>query len=66
MKPHLSLDLTCPMPGCSDVHRRYLLFEGELKLRDHVTSKVNRQHEPTSLAVRLREEHGKLPKCQPS
>ncbi|XP_043201509.1 pleckstrin homology domain-containing family G member 5-like isoform X3 [Amphibalanus amphitrite] len=41
MKPHLSLDLTCPMPGCSDVHRRYLLLEGELKLRDHVSSKVD-------------------------
>ncbi|XP_037074686.1 pleckstrin homology domain-containing family G member 5-like [Pollicipes pollicipes] len=39
-RPHLSLDLTCPMPGCGETHRRYLLFEGELKLRDHVTSKV--------------------------
>jgi len=41
MKPHLALDLTSPMPGCSDAHRRYLLFEGELKLRDNVTSKVD-------------------------
>ena len=33
---HCDLDLTKPMPYCSEHQRRYLLIEGGLKLRDQV------------------------------
>lgn len=38
VKVHCDLDLTRPMPFCSDHQRRHLLIEGDLKLRDQVTS----------------------------
>uniref|UniRef100_T1JDF7 DH domain-containing protein n=1 Tax=Strigamia maritima TaxID=126957 RepID=T1JDF7_STRMM len=34
VKNHISLDLTCPMPGCKDDQTRQLLLEGDLKLKD--------------------------------
>lgn len=36
VKVHCDLDLTRPMPFCSDHQRRHLLIEGDLKLRDQV------------------------------
>lgn len=36
VKSHCDLDLTKPMPYCSENQRRYLLIEGDLKLRDQV------------------------------
>ena len=36
VKSHCDLDLTKPMPYCSEHQRRYLLIEGDLKLRDQV------------------------------
>lgn len=36
VKAHCDLDLTKPMPFCSEHQRRHLLIEGDLKLRDHV------------------------------
>ncbi|XP_076318528.1 pleckstrin homology domain-containing family G member 5-like isoform X2 [Tachypleus tridentatus] len=39
---YLSLDLTCPMPGCGNDQIRQLLLEGSgLKLRDSSSSKVD-------------------------
>ena len=34
---HCRLDLTSPMPGCTDNQRRHLLFEGDLKLKEGST-----------------------------
>ena len=36
VRAHCDLDLTKPMPSCSDHQRRHLLHEGDLKLRDQV------------------------------
>ena len=36
VRSHCDLDLTRPMPLCSDHQRRHLLIEGDLKLRDQV------------------------------
>ncbi|XP_046442623.1 pleckstrin homology domain-containing family G member 5-like isoform X5 [Daphnia pulex] len=41
VKSHCDLDLTKPMPFCSENQRRYLLIEGDLKLRDQGTSKMD-------------------------
>uniref|UniRef100_A0A0P5ERJ1 Pleckstrin domain-containing family G member n=1 Tax=Daphnia magna TaxID=35525 RepID=A0A0P5ERJ1_9CRUS len=41
VKSHCDLDLTKPMPYCSENQRRYLLIEGDLKLRDQGTSKMD-------------------------
>ena len=37
---HCRLDLTAPMPGCTDNQRRHLIFEGDLKLKE-ASTKVN-------------------------
>ena len=34
---HCRLDLTAPMPGCTDNQRRHLIFEGDLKLKEGST-----------------------------
>ncbi|KAJ9582072.1 hypothetical protein L9F63_003574, partial [Diploptera punctata] len=41
LKLHSELDLTCPMPGCHVTQRRHLLLEGDLKLKDNITSKMD-------------------------
>ena len=38
---HCRLDLTSPMPGCTDNQRRHLLFEGDLKLKEGSTKVLN-------------------------
>jgi pleckstrin domain-containing family G protein 5 len=35
------LDLTCPMPGCAPGQRRHLLMEGDLKMREGSSSKID-------------------------
>lgn len=35
------LDLTCPMPGCAPGQRRNLLMEGDLKMREGSSSKID-------------------------
>ena len=37
VQAHCYLDLTAPMPGCTDNQRRHLLYEGDLKLREGST-----------------------------
>lgn len=41
VQSHCRLDLTAPMPGCSEHQRRYLLYEGDLKLKEGLASKVS-------------------------
>uniref|UniRef100_A0A1B6DWN8 DH domain-containing protein n=1 Tax=Clastoptera arizonana TaxID=38151 RepID=A0A1B6DWN8_9HEMI len=41
VKSYNDLDLTCPMPGCCNSQQRHLLLEGDLKLKDNATSKVD-------------------------
>lgn len=41
IKIHNDLDLTRPMPDCPPSQRRYLLYEGDLRLRDLNNSKVD-------------------------
>ncbi|XP_046670725.1 pleckstrin homology domain-containing family G member 5 isoform X2 [Homalodisca vitripennis] len=41
VKSYNDLDLTCPMPGCCNSQRRHLLLEGDLKIKDNVTSKMD-------------------------
>ncbi|XP_014280646.1 pleckstrin homology domain-containing family G member 5 isoform X3 [Halyomorpha halys] len=40
IKPHNELDLQKPMPGCNPLHKRQLIAEADLKLKDHNNSKV--------------------------
>jgi hypothetical protein len=40
---HCRLDLTSPMPGCAETHRRHLFLEGDLKLKEGLSSKVSVQ-----------------------
>lgn len=40
VQSHCRLDLTAPMPGCAENHRRHLLFEGDLKFKEGMASKV--------------------------
>lgn len=35
------LDLTSPMPGCAVGQRRHLLFEGDLKMKEGSSSKID-------------------------
>ena len=41
VQAHCRLDLTSPMPGCSGNHQRNLHFEGDLKLKEGTSSKVD-------------------------
>lgn len=41
VQKHSHLDLSQPMPGCPPDRKRHLLLEGDLKLKDSTTSKVN-------------------------
>lgn len=41
VQSHCRLDLTSPMPGCTENHRRHLLLEGDLKLKEGSGSKVH-------------------------
>lgn len=41
IKSYNDLDLTCPMPGCCNSQRRFLLLEGDLKLKECNGTKVN-------------------------
>ena len=42
MQSHCRLDLTSPMPGCDPAqHRRHLLLESDLKLKEGMSSKVS-------------------------
>ncbi len=41
MQLHCRLDLTAPMPGCAANHRRHLLLEGDLKLKEANGSKAS-------------------------
>ena len=49
VQSHCRLDLTSPMPGCSENQRRYLLYEGDLKLKEGFASKVCKRRESTEL-----------------
>jgi pleckstrin homology domain-containing family G member 5 len=41
VRSHCDLDLTRPMHLCSEHQRRHLLIEGDLKLRDQASSKMD-------------------------
>ncbi|XP_039280848.1 pleckstrin homology domain-containing family G member 5 isoform X3 [Nilaparvata lugens] len=41
VKSYNELDLTCPMPGCSNSQRRHLILESDLRLKDSSTSKID-------------------------
>ncbi|XP_054270419.1 pleckstrin homology domain-containing family G member 5-like isoform X2 [Macrosteles quadrilineatus] len=41
VRSYNDLDLTCPMPGCCNSQRRQLLLEGDLKIKDNQTSKMD-------------------------
>lgn len=51
------LDLTRPMPNCPRSQHRYLLYEGDLRLRDLNNSKVSRddRHRLKEAETRRRE-----------
>ncbi|KAL1140863.1 hypothetical protein AAG570_000791, partial [Ranatra chinensis] len=40
IRQHNDLDLSKPMPGCNPLHKRQLIAEADLKLKDHNNSKI--------------------------